>query len=64
MVNHRELVSKHEWLQLMLLILVRFFFYLNIFPTSKIILDLIFLPPGNNPYFIGAISSEELNFDK
>ena len=31
---------------------------------SKIIFDLIFFPPGNKPYFIGAINSEELNFDK
>ena len=31
---------------------------------SKIIFDLIFFPPGNKPYFIGKISSEELDFDK
>ena len=31
---------------------------------SKIIFDLIFFPPGNNPYFIGKTNSEELNFDK
>ena len=39
-------------------------FTLKIFPTSKIIFDLIFFPPGNKPYFIGVISSDEFNFDR
>ena len=38
-------------------ILISFFFFtLNIFPISKMIVDLIFFPPEINPYFIGLIN--------
>ena len=37
---------------------------LKILPTSTINLDLIFLPPGSKPYFIGLIRSVFFCFDK